>query len=196
MMRKLSFYTIGPLALLVVVAVVAMSIDARSSTHRSSSPALGVPAAVATSSGSIGSPKQPGAGQTPYLPPTPVRDSSGRVIPRGTQTPPAGLEAVNPPVTEQAVRDYIGAHSGFGRVTSTSQPSVVSIEVLTEAELRDRVQTSTGWPDETLLYYVVVSGSFTHPGPPGYDSTPVSRCGLVINAQTGNLLVILAGDNL
>src|SRR5438105_1301882 len=100
-MRKLSFYTIGLLALPVAIAVVSMSIDARSSTHQSSPPALGVPAAVATNSGSIGSPKQPGAGQTPYLPPTPVRDSSGRIIPRGTQTPPSGVEAITPPVTEQ-----------------------------------------------------------------------------------------------
>ena len=134
-----------------------------------------------------------------------VRSSlpSGRTV----VTYPPGIPAIHPQsgsaqtpgspaFTAADVTHYIQTQ-GFIRTTSGAVPAIAQIEFITAQEASALLQgESIGRPDNALVCYVVLTGSFraNGPVPPGATIPIVHTAYEVFDAHTGNLLMYGYGE--
>ena len=97
--------------------------------------------------------------------------------------------ASTPTFTTDDVVQYVHAHSMPDASLSGPKPVITRIAFLTSREVSILLKgESTGVPDDTLLCYVELSGTFTFSGSSGVTVT--YHTGVeVFDAHTGNLLI-------
>jgi hypothetical protein len=106
------------------------------------------------------------------------------ITPRNT-----AVGASTPTFTTDDVVQYVHAHPMPDASLSGPKPVITRIAFLTSREVSTRLKgESTGVPDDTLLCYVELSGTFTFSGSSGVTVT--YHTGVeVFDAHTGNLLI-------
>ncbi len=107
------------------------------------------------------------------------------IPPRATPASPA-----EPAFTAEDVAAYILAHpvAGTGKIEPHTPITIDSIEFLPGREVHARLGRTTGAPDETVLCFVTLRGSFTVSGMRGTANLHATRAWRVFDGQTGNLL--------
>ncbi|HEX9987682.1 MAG TPA: hypothetical protein VGE45_04290 [Chloroflexia bacterium] len=136
--------------------------------------------------------------------PTDALENDGRFAPHA----PPGISAIQPTMpdavpgapafTVQDIVNFINSTRYVGLIEGVDPnnlPTITKIEFLTEREYKARHNNdSNGQPDDTLLCYVELGGSFTLAGPAQAGTEPCSRGFLVFHARTGNQLQYGMGD--
>lgn len=120
--------------------------------------------------------------QTAHLPSPLV--GSPAIHPQYSQTDPT-----TPAYTAADVIQYVGSHPMPHSISAGLHPVVVSVRFLTSNQISAMLGgESTGLPDDTLLCYVELRGTFVFPGP---QSTTVTyaRGFEVFDAHSGNILM-------
>lgn len=139
----------------------------------------------------------------PARPPDALKND-GRFAPQA----PHGVSAIQPTIpdaapntpafTEQDVVDFINRTRYVGLMDGVDPgnlPTITRIEFITEREYKARHHNdSNGQPDDTLLCYVELAGSFTLAGPAQARTEKCRRGFLVFHARTGNKLQYGMGD--
>ena len=106
-----------------------------------------------------------------------------------------GTGPTTPAFTAADVKQYHQVHAGLDSCPSSRPVTIVTIQFVTEKELRSQLASaSTGLPDDALLCLVVYNGEFLLQGPPGSNaSVTYPRAAEVFDAHTGNLLMTRCG---
>lgn len=103
------------------------------------------------------------------------------------------LDASTPAFTAEEVRVYISRTNAVGLVSGARPDipvTITNIEFLRERDLRARQNgAGTGYPEDTLLCYVDLRGSFGVVGPPPSAPEQCGRAIIIFHAQTGNILM-------
>lgn len=105
---------------------------------------------------------------------------------------PVGIPAIQrrsdstPSYTTADTVQYATTHQMW-RNLNASRSSVVSVRFMSSEEVDTILHTSTGEPNDALICYVEMTGTFTFPGLNGPVSYP--RGFEVFDAYTGNLLL-------
>ena len=116
-------------------------------------------------------------------------------LPRGTPMHPQGIPAlkVRPgpvPFTEADVAAYFATHNLPLNGADPSQLHVASLEFITSAEARDRLQGEpTGLDDDERVGFVTMTGTFIFSGPKGTKTATFSRAYAIFVAATGALIM-------
>ncbi len=119
---------------------------------------------------------------------------SSNVLPQ-TPSSSLGIPAIiprtntSPAFTVEDAVQYVNTHPMPRAFIPTSRPTIVKTAFLTSREVSALLNgESTGLPDNTLLCYVELHGTFTFPGPSG--TTVTYQTGIeVFDAHTGNFLI-------
>lgn len=132
----------------------------------------------------------PGAAQTGGPPPSAS----------GARTAPAGLPAIapsasqmktgGPAITKGAVIAYVQTHA-MPRMSAPAQPFVVTRAELLRSDVITTLLNgeSVGAPDDQLLWYVEVNGTFSGGGSPNTPPVTFHHGTWVFDPVTGNLLL-------
>lgn len=119
-----------------------------------------------------------------------MRPMGGAAIrPRGG----ASVSTSGPTFTAEDVAAFVQSHGmGGGKIRNFEQIKVQQVEFLMSQDVGGRfhrdMMASTGVPDNTLLCFVTLQGSFGVAGPSG-KVVRGNVAYLVFDAQTGNILV-------
>src|SRR5258708_31985413 len=134
------------------------------------------------------------SGQPP-VPAPPVHD-----VPLALPHTALGIPAIKPQsslatsggarITKADVVQWVSTHQTDNQVAGTPSATVISVEFLTSKQVSTRLHgESTGVPDDILLCYVRVHGTFETNPPQGVPAVVYHDGYLVFDAQTGNLLM-------
>jgi hypothetical protein len=107
----------------------------------------------------------------------------------------ASADRTTPAFSKDEVKSYVEAHAGGLRssVNPETTPAVTKIEFIMNREVSARLNgADIPLPDDALLCYVEISGSFTTSGQPGTAPTTSNRIVQVFDAITGNLLLTVS----
>jgi hypothetical protein len=116
-------------------------------------------------------------------------------LPQGTPMHPQGIPAlkVKPgpePFTQADVAAYLAIHNLPLNGADASQLHVASLEFITSAQARDRLQgESTGLDDNESVGFVTLTGTFIFSGPRGTKTATFSRAYAIFIAATGSLIM-------
>ncbi|HYU71548.1 MAG TPA: hypothetical protein VEL31_02615 [Ktedonobacteraceae bacterium] len=121
-------------------------------------------------------------------------------LPTGTLQQPVGEPAITPTsrdipaFTKEDVIKYIRTHDMLFSDTSPSAITGIEVTFITSKEVNKIInRQGTGIPDNYLLCFARLTGTFTFPGPPTIKGQPTSstyeEAYEVFDAKTGNLLM-------
>lgn len=174
-MRKAPFFLISLLIIIVLTVWIGTAQSISVSADSAAFPSTLVPV-----NRQVGSPQQPVG--IPAIRPNTNTAS--------TDSSAASLDASTPTFTTADVRAYIRTHSMPHTIAASSNPAVLQILFITSQAASGLLDgESTGLPDNTLVCYVELSGSYTFAGPNGANVT-FQKGYELFDAHTGNLLMV------
>ena len=159
-----------------------------------------------TQTGAISVATAPATAARP-ISPMPQGDPIKQSSPSGTvYTGIAGRDAIVPPTsaaalspdtpafTKDAVIAYVLKNPIGGKIAQEGTPTVEKIELLKNTELSQKLNgTTIGTAQETLVWYVVLNGTYSVSAPGGTPQI-FHKAMIVFDAHTGNILDTGIGD--
>ncbi len=131
-----------------------------------------------------------------------ARDSSAWTPqPMATRCPGApqsslGLPAITPrndctpSFTEQDVRDYVSQGVSLGKIAVIGQPTVTRVTFMTASDASRMLHGEyIGLPDDAIVCYVELSGTFRVDAPFGAHPADSHTAELIFDAHSGNLII-------
>jgi len=130
----------------------------------------------------------------------PVHAKGQIALPRATPLQPVGESAITPTsnnipaFTKDDVIQYVKTHDVLFSDTPPSAITAIDVSFITSQEVNKIInRQGTGIPDNYLLCFVRLTGTFIFSGPPTLSGKPTSstfgQAFEVFDAKTGNLLM-------